>query len=322
MTIGFFNGPGRPWMLGRVRGIPIRLQPFLLVLMGLLALLQLDTGGWQAALMTFFAMGLVMGSVLLHELGHALMAQRLGVRVIDITLWPLGGIAMLENMPEDSSTEGAIAIAGPLVNFVIAGAASLALMLMGLLGQLIPMATTAQLGFAQILALLVMVNVIMGTFNLLPAFPMDGGKLLRSFLARKDGWVRGTERAARVGRVFAWSMIFFGWQWTLMLPFLGFYLLFAGKRELLMVQLKHAGRGAGGIFGGDLGEMLRRAAQAGAAGSSGGADADQTQDNWQRSPRQAPANEVNIESPSKPERGFSEEDIRRLEAQRGRLRRD
>ncbi len=117
-------------------------------------------------------------------------------------------------------------------------------------------------------------------------------------------------------------MIFFGWQWTLMLPFLGFYLLFAGKRELLMVQLKHAGRGAGGIFGGDLGEMLRRAAQAGAAGSSGGADADQTQDNWQRSPRQAPANEVNIESPSKPERGFSEEDIRRLEAQRGRLRRD
>ncbi|MDP6368496.1 MAG: hypothetical protein QF615_02725, partial [Planctomycetota bacterium] len=119
-----------------------------------------------------------------------------------------------------------------------------------------------------------------------------------------------------------WIMILFGWQWTLMLPFLGFYLLFAGKRELLMVQLKHAGRGAGGIFGGDLGEMLRRAAQTRAAGDFGGAEAGQTQDNWQKSPSQAPANEVHIESPSRPEQGFSAEDIRRLEAQRGRLRRD
>jgi Zn-dependent protease len=316
MTIGFFNGPGRPWMLGRVRGIPIRLQPLLLVLMGLLALMEVDSGGWTSGLMTFFALSLVMGSVLLHELGHALMAQRLGVQVVDITLWPLGGIAMMVNMPEDPATEGAIAIAGPLVNFAIAGIASMILMMMGLLGELIPMATITQAGLPQILALLVMVNVIMGTFNLVPAFPMDGGKLLRSFLARKDGWVRGTERAAQVGRIFAWAMVFFGWRWSLMLPFLGFYLLFAGKRELIMVQLKHAAQGAGGMFGGNLEEMLRRATQAGGFNRPG------QEPHGQAPSHEGHPGETHVDSSSQPKRGFSEEDIRQLEADRGRLRKD
>jgi Zn-dependent protease len=315
MTFGVFNGPGRPWTLGRVAGIPIRLQPFLLVLVVGLALSQALKLGWQAGVMTVFGLGLVLGSVLLHELGHALVARRLGVGVLDITLWPLGGVAMLQGMPDDPSVEGAVALAGPLVNFLLAGLGAAGLLLMGVLGQ-VTAPSPFQLEVVQVLVLLVWVNLVMGLFNLLPAFPMDGGKILRSFLARRRGWLRGTETAAQVGRLFAWGMILFGWQWSLMMPFLGLFLLFAGSKELLGVRLRHAmGGAAGSPFGQggfafwNLEEVLRRATQGGGPfagqGPSGGSFPGASNAGRQAS-----------------QSGFSEEDVRRMEAERGRLRRD
>lgn len=307
MTFGVFNGPGRPWHLGRVAGIPIRLQPFLLVLVVGLALSQALKLGWQAGLMTIFGLGLVLGSVLLHELGHALVARRLGVGVRDITLWPLGGVAMLEGMPDDPAVEGAVALAGPLVNFALAGLGIVGLLMLGVLSQMTSMAPF-ELGVVPVLGLLVWVNLVMGVFNLLPAFPMDGGKILRSLLARRRGWLRGTETAAQIGRLFAWGMILFGWQWSLMMPFLGLFLLFAGSKELLGVRLRHMAGAAGG-FGprgfafGNLEDLFRQAAAGGVGGGIPGSGANQG-------------------DPSHSQQGFSEEDVRRMEAQRGRLRSD
>ena len=179
---------------------------------------------------------------------------------------------------------------------------------LAVLGLRIRAERRGNLGVVPVLGLLVWVNLVMGVFNLLPAFPMDGGKILRSLLARRRGWLRGTETAAQIGRLFAWGMILFGWQWSLMMPFLGLFLLFAGSKELLGVRLRHMAGAAGG-FGprgfafGNLEDLFRQAAAGGVGGGSPGSGA-------------------NHGDPPHSQQGFSDEDVRRMEAQRGRLRSD
>src|SRR5262249_29872813 len=132
------------------------------------------------------------GVVLLHELGHSLMARRLGVHVVDITLWPLGGLARMAEIPESSRVEGLIAIAGPAVNFALAGLG---------LGALPPRPLQRAPAWLSHLWLPFLgVNLFMGTFNLIPAFPADGGRLLRAWLARGGDWLGATETAVRIGR--------------------------------------------------------------------------------------------------------------------------
>jgi Zn-dependent protease len=131
-------------------------------------------------------------SVILHELGHALAARRFGIGTDNITLYPMGGVASIERMPEDPDQEIVIALAGPAVNFVLAALAGWVWM-----ASQSPVA----LGF-------VVSNVGMGLFNLIPAFPMDGGRVLRAVLARHMGWMPASRLAIRIGRVFAWVFIF------------------------------------------------------------------------------------------------------------------
>lgn len=217
--------------IGSLFGITIRIH-FLFVVMMVFALVA-------APVMARF-LPILFGCVLLHELGHSLVAQRYGIRVLDITLWPLGGMARMSAIPEDPGAEGAIAIAGPAVNFALA--------LIGLPIALFagPLAPLGQ-GF-------VLANVVMGVFNLVPAFPMDGGRLLRAWLARGRDWVTATEQAVRVGRFFALSMVL-AWPflgWNPMLPLIGLFVWVTGGQELLAVRLRH-GRplfgdlGAGGF---------------------------------------------------------------------------
>lgn len=183
--------------IGRLFGIEVFLHfTFLLLLLFLGLVFWQDTASLPAALRGVAFIVALFGCVLLHELGHALMARRYGIETRDITLLPIGGLARLERMPEKPMQEFWVALAGPAVNVVIAA------VLYGWLaatGGLVALEGISLTGEAS-LQRLMMVNVFLVVFNLLPAFPMDGGRVLRSLLALGLGRRRATAIAARVGQ--------------------------------------------------------------------------------------------------------------------------
>jgi Zn-dependent protease len=175
----------QPWKLGRVAGIDLFLHPtFLLV--PLYLLLQ---GG---SALSFVVVAGVFGCVVLHELGHALMARRYGIGTHDITLYPIGGVASLDRMPRSAGPELLIALAGPAVNVALAGVFWAGLEIFGqvLYGN----------EFGVLLYNLLWINVGLFVFNMLPVFPMDGGRVLRALLSTWLGRYRATEIAAELGR--------------------------------------------------------------------------------------------------------------------------
>jgi Zn-dependent protease len=168
----------RSFRLGTLLGFPIRVNLSFLLMLAVVLLWMGGLPGVAVALMAA-------GSVLLHELGHALMARRLGVPIAGIELHFFGGAAQMADMPRSPRDEIAVAAAGPAVSFALAGVGH------GL---------AAITGFWP-LALFGSVNLVLGAFNLLPAFPSDGGRILRAWLARRRGLVGATEIAVKVGRV-------------------------------------------------------------------------------------------------------------------------
>ena len=183
----------------------------------------------------------VFGCVVLHEVGHALAARAYGIGTRDITLYPVGGVASLERMPERPGREIAIALAGPAVNAVIAIG-----LFAGLAGGALvnPFGLSGDPGFFEAFASRLMwANVLLGAFNLLPAFPMDGGRVLRAILATGMTRVRATATAVGVGSVVAGCMVIAG----LLIPNYSFvavaivvYLL--GQAELAQVRAQAAAR--------------------------------------------------------------------------------
>jgi Zn-dependent protease len=170
-----------------VSGIPVRLHWSFLALVGFYALSALLGTGLVGLIDAVVVMAVLFGSVVLHELGHALAARSFGIRTAHITLFPFGGIAAIENMPRNPWQEAVIAIAGPAVNAVLAVGFGLA---------------WASFGGGW-LATFAVINLIMGVFNLVPAFPMDGGRVFRAILTPGLGWVRASRVAIAVGRGFA-----------------------------------------------------------------------------------------------------------------------
>jgi Zn-dependent protease/CBS domain-containing protein len=149
------------------------------------------------------ALGLFAG-VVLHELGHSLVAKRLGYPIASITLWIFGGIAQLDEMPEDWRHELVIAIAGPLVSVGLGAVCYAAFLAVPRSGSVTVAAAAFLLGY------LAVVNVALAIFNMLPGFPMDGGRVLRALLARTRPYARATEIAAEVGKLFAIGLGLFG----------------------------------------------------------------------------------------------------------------
>jgi Zn-dependent protease len=181
------------WKMGQVAGIDVYVHATFVVVFFLFP--GVFPGGPLSPLNVLLVLS-VFGCVLLHELGHALMARRFGVQTRDITLYPIGGVARLERMPRASGAELLIALAGPAVNFAIV-AALLPLIAVG--GFDLESASIIRLFLLEVL----LVNLGLGLFNLIPAFPMDGGRVLRALLSGWLGRVQATTVAARVGRVLA-----------------------------------------------------------------------------------------------------------------------
>lgn len=186
--------------LGRILGIPVRIHFTFLILLvwfGIMGASQFGGPFWAVLVLVC-----LFGCVLLHELGHAVAARRFGVRTREIVLYPIGGIAQLENLP-GGRAELVIALAGPAVNLVLAGALAVALFFVdpGIGADAAAGAPAA--GPRWILPWLLFANVVLFVFNLIPAFPMDGGRVLRAALTLRLGPEKATRIAARVGQTIA-----------------------------------------------------------------------------------------------------------------------
>lgn len=219
------------WHLGRFFGIPTRIHfSFVLVL------LWIAVSSWRAAhssLEVAFGLGLglaVFVCVLAHEFGHALVGRRFGIQTRRITLWPFGGSAELEGSAQDPRAEAWIAAAGPLVNLVIAAVLLPPVLLLGTAGPL-----------GTVLVYLLTANVLLGALNLIPAFPMDGGRVLRALLERKRGRLQATEIAAKLGRWIALAAgLWAAWNGEFMLMMVAAFVYFAGRHELRRARLLDA----------------------------------------------------------------------------------
>jgi Zn-dependent protease len=185
------------WKLATVAGIEVYVHGTFLLLIAFLAFGGFVAGqGLQVVVRTTFLLIAVFTTVVLHEFGHALMARRFGVRTQDITLLPIGGIARLERMPEKPMQQLLVAFAGPAVNIAIA----LAIFVLLLLPKGQVAIETFRYADGSFLAQLMWINVSLAVFNLLPGYPMDGGRVLRALLAMRLPPERATQTAARVGQ--------------------------------------------------------------------------------------------------------------------------
>lgn len=223
----------RAWKLGSLAGIGVHVHWTFFLLPALVAFTALAGGGSAvAALWGVLFVAAVFACVVLHELGHALMARRYGIGTEDITLLPFGGVARLERIPEKPSQEIAVALAGPAVNVAIAAVLWIVLTAIGSASMLVPLAVVG----GSFLAQLLWINILLVAFNMLPAFPMDGGRVLRAALATRMSRVRATQIAASVAQAFAVLFGVLGFFGNPMLIVIAVFVFFAARGEAQYVQ--------------------------------------------------------------------------------------
>ena len=213
--------------VGTVKGTVVRIHLTFILLLVWIGVTHYAQGGRRAAFEGVLFMGLLFACVLLHEFGHVFAARRYGIRTPDITLLPIGGVAQMERIPEKPSEELVVALAGPAVNLVIAGV--LALVLGGLPGP--GAGLNVENPAVSLLGRLAWVNVTLVVFNLIPAFPMDGGRVLRALLALRLGHARATRIAAGVGQAAAFGLGLLGLFYSPMLIFIALFVYMGAQSE-------------------------------------------------------------------------------------------
>jgi Zn-dependent protease/CBS domain-containing protein len=224
--------------IGRIAGTAVRIHiTFLLFLVWIFAA-NYASGGPDAAWGGLLFMVLLFTCVLAHEFGHIFTARAFGVATPDVTLLPIGGVARLERIPEEPWEEFLIAIAGPAVNVVIA------LGLVVLAGAHLDLSALS-VDSAQISLLdrLASVNLFLAVFNMIPAFPMDGGRVLRALLATRMGHTHATEVAAAVGQAAAFALGFIGLLWSPLLIFIAIFVYLAAASEAHLAAMRAMSHG-------------------------------------------------------------------------------
>lgn len=226
--------------IGRILGIDLYLHFTFLLLLAFLGYATWQaTGSFETAFASIVFIATIFGCVLLHELGHALMARRYGIKTRDITLLPIGGIARLERMPENAIQELWVALAGPAVSLAIAAL----LFLWIAVSDGFAAATTFSFSDGTAAQRIMAINLFIVGFNLLPAFPMDGGRVLRAALSTRIGRSRATAIAANVGQGMAILFGVYGFFYNPFLVFIAVIVFLGAQAEAGLVEMQTALKG-------------------------------------------------------------------------------
>ncbi len=228
------------WNVGRIAGIDLKIHLTFVLLLVWVGVSTMLSGGTVGAVLgeLLFILALFL-SVVLHEFGHAIAAKRFGIATKDILLLPIGGVARLEQMPEDPKQELVVAAAGPIVNVLIGGLLFAGLLVFGGFSQPINISTLMDNFWLRLLT----VNLTLVLFNLVPAFPMDGGRVLRAILASRMNYVKATRTAANIGRGFAVLMGIAGFFWNPWLILTAIFIWSGAGSEAQAVEVKEGVKG-------------------------------------------------------------------------------
>jgi Zn-dependent protease len=220
--------------LGKIFGINFRIHVTFLLLLLFIYVSGLSQKGPQEAMRAVLFVCAVFACVLIHELGHSLISARFGKEAKSITLLPIGGVATMEEMPEKPGQEIAVSIIGPFINLAIAGMLYLFIGHWAGIGAPNLYPDSAR----QLFAGLIGANIMLAIFNLIPAFPMDGGRVLRGFLALKMDYLRATSIAVFIGQAVSMFFMFFGIFFNWWLALIGFFLYIGAGGEKQHVMLR------------------------------------------------------------------------------------
>ena len=223
--------------IGRFGGVPVRIHITFLLLLAWIAFSAFGRGGANAALDSTLFIILLFACVVLHEFGHILAARRYGIGTRDVTLLPIGGVSSLQRLPTDPRQELVVALAGPAVNLVIA------LVLIAATGAIHAKDIDIDDFQASLAGRLAVANLFLALFNLIPAFPMDGGRVLHALIAMRVGPVRATEIAARIGQAFAIGLGFLGLFGNPLLVFIAIFVYIAAAGEAQMSAAQQSLKG-------------------------------------------------------------------------------
>ena len=228
----------RAFRVARLLDVDVHIHPtFLLVIAWAVARWGFGPGGGVGPLLLgLIFVALIMVSVVVHELGHVLMAREFGVRVLDVTLWPFGGVARIEQIPARPRAEFLISLAGPAMSFAIFVALAPVLLLIGVIGGRDTLLAGAELfdriTVVGLLTYVAVTNLFIMAFNLIPAFPMDGGRVLRAGLTHVVGRERATAIAVTLGTLLAVAAVVWGiWERSIVVVAVGAFIAIAAQAE-------------------------------------------------------------------------------------------
>jgi len=238
---------GSAFKIGRIFGIDVKVHwTFFLLLLFFGYLGFQDSQSIAGTFVTILLVLALFVCVLLHEFGHSIVAQRLGLEVPDITLLPIGGVARLKTLPEKPWDEVKIAVAGPLVNVVLAPIFFALAFFFGVDLTQVSNPITAQSSPGGALFYLGIINVALVVFNMIPAFPLDGGRVLRGLLATRFGAVRATDISAAIGQSLAFGLFLLailGPSINPLLALIAVFIFFGASGEAQMVRQREVTRG-------------------------------------------------------------------------------